>query len=176
MKILSVLLMVLAVIALAACSKSDSSEQGAQMDSEQSTLQKADPVGTYGKGITLSDTVEVSELLDNPEAYEGKAVLIRGNVVDVCQKRGCWIEVGGDRPYEKITVKVNDGEIVFPLSAKGNHAVVEGMVERIELTEEQAVKWKTHQAEERGETFDPASVSGPFTIWRIKGVGAEIKG
>jgi hypothetical protein len=176
MKRLSVLLMVLAVMALAACSESDSSEQSAQMDSEQSALQKADPAGTYGKGITLSDTVEVSELLDNPEAYEGKVVLIRGNVVDVCQKRGCWIEVGGDRPYEKITVKVNDGEIVFPLSAKGNRAVVEGMVERIELTEEQAVKWKTHQAEERGETFDPASVSGPLTIWRIKGVGAEIKG
>ena len=176
MKRLSVVLIMLAVLALVACSKSDSNEQAAQADTEQNALQKADPVGTYGKDITLSDTIQVSEILDNPEAYEGKAVLIRGNVVDVCQKRGCWIEVSGDRPYEKITVKVNDGEIVFPLSAKGSHAVVEGMVERIELTEEQALKWKTHQAEERGETFDPASVTGPLTIWRIKGVGAEIKG
>lgn len=176
MKRLSVVLMMLAVLALFACSKSDSSEQAAAVDSEQSALQKANPAGKYGKNITLSDTVEVSELLDNPEAYEGKAVLIRGNVVDVCQKRGCWIEVAGDRPYEKITVKVNDGEIVFPLSAKGSHAVVEGMVERIDLTQEQAVKWKAHQAEEKGEAFDSSSVTGPLTIWRIKGAGAEIKG
>lgn len=176
MKRLFVVLIMLAALALVACSKSDSGEQAAGVDSEQAALQKADPAGTYGKGLSLSDTILVSELLDNPEAYEGKTVLIRGNVVDVCQKRGCWIEVAGDRPYEKITVKVNDGEIVFPLSAKGSRAVVEGMVERIELTEDQAVQWKTHQAEERGETFDPASVTGPLTIWRIKGVGAEIKG
>jgi hypothetical protein len=97
-------------------------------------------------------------------------------VVEVCQKRGCWIEVASDRPYESVTVKVNDGEIVFPLSARGSQAVVEGFVERIELTREQAVKWKAHQAEEKGEAFDSSTVQGPLTIWRIKGVGAEIKG
>jgi hypothetical protein len=164
------------IILSAGCGKNDAGDQAETPDAEQSALQKADPAGTYGKGITLTDTVMVSQILDNPEAYEGKAVLIKGDVVEVCQKRGCWIEVASDRPYESVTVKVNDGEIVFPLSARGSQAVVEGFVERIELTREQAVKWKAHQAEEKGEAFDSSTVQGPLTIWRIKGVGAEIKG
>lgn len=169
-------ILILTIMLLAGCAKNETGGQAKAPDSEQSALEKADPAGTYGKGVTLTDTVMVSQILDNPEAYEGKAVLISGDVVDVCQKRGCWIEVSSDRPYESITVKVNDGEIVFPLSARGSQAVVEGVVERIELTQEQAIKWKTHQAEEKGETFDPSTVMGPLTIWRIKGVGAEIKG
>ena len=32
-----------------------------------------------------------------------------------------------------------------------------------------------HMAEERGETFDPASVTGPTTIYRIDGTGAVVR-
>jgi hypothetical protein len=171
------IIVILTIMLLAGCAKNDAGDQEkSPPDAEQSALEKGDPTGIYGKGITLTDTVMVSRILDTPETYEGKTILISGDVVDVCQKRGCWIEVASDRPYESITVKVNDGEIVFPLSARGGHAMVEGVVERIELSQEQAMKWKTHQAEEKGETFDPSTVTGPLTIWRIKGVGAEIKG
>ena len=75
-----------------------------------------------------------------------------------------------------IRVKVVDGDIVFPLSARGHKAVVEGLVEKIELTEEQARSWREHEAEELGVAFDPASVTGPEVIWRIKGKAAEIQG
>ncbi|MCB0293569.1 MAG: DUF4920 domain-containing protein, partial [Calditrichaeota bacterium] len=68
-----------------------------------------------------------------------------------------------------------DGEIVFPLSAKGHAAVVEGQVEKVELTQKQAIGWLSHEAEERGVPFDSTTVTGPMTIWRIKGAGAEIK-
>ena len=33
-----------------------------------------------------------------------------------------------------------------------------------------------HQAEERGASFDPNSVSGPLTLWQIAGLGARIDG
>lgn len=165
-----------AFLVLSSCDKHEEEEHADHSAAEESALKKADPAGSYGKEIISGDTIPVSLILDNPEAYEGQTVLISGDVVDVCQKRGCWIEVASDRPDQIITVKVNDGEIVFPLSAKGRQAVVEGTVERIEMTREQAIKWKAHEAEERGEAFDSSSVQGPLTIWRIKGSGAEIKG
>lgn len=166
------------VILLAGCGKEEHAQPSPEHSeaAEKAALQKADPVGTYGKAIGAGDTVLISQILETPEAYEGRKVIISGDVVDVCQKRGCWIEVASDKPYQTITVKVNDGEIVFPLSARGSRAVVEGTVERIELSAEQARKWKAHQAEEKGEPFDSTTVQGPLTIWRIRGLGAEIKG
>lgn len=129
----------------------------------------------YGKDITLKEKTKVSDILANPEKYVGKKVLIEGPVVDVCDKRGCWIDVGSDKQFEKIKVKVKDGEIVFPMEEKGKDAVVEGEVYKISLTKEQALERAKEEAKEHGTKFDPSSVTGPVTFYQIKGIGAEIK-
>ena len=129
----------------------------------------------YGKEITLKEKTKVSEILAAPEKYVGKKVLIEGAVVDVCSKRGCWIEIGSDKQFEKIKVKVKDGEIVFPMEEKGKDAVVEGEVYKISLTKEQALERAKEEAKEHGTKFDPSSVTGPVTFYQIKGIGAEIK-
>jgi len=141
---------------------------------EEAALNKEDPKGTYGKGITVEETVLISEILAHPEKYENQRVLVSGTVTDVCPRRGCWVNLASDKEFEKIQVKVTDGVIVFPLSAKGSEALVEGTVERIELDEEQHCAYKEHQCAEKGETFDPASVEGPLTLWQIRGEGAKI--
>jgi response regulator RpfG family c-di-GMP phosphodiesterase len=76
---------------------------------------------------------------------------------------------------EKIKVKVKDGEIVFPEEAKGKDALVEGKVYKIDLTVEEAVAYYEHLAEERGQEFDPSTVTEAVTIYQIKGLGAEIE-
>ncbi len=139
------------------------------------------PVHGFGKPLQLGaplsfDTVTpVSEINNNPEKYLGKQVLIEGLIINVCAKRGCWMDIASDVPFEKIQVKVVDGEIVFPLEAKGKKARVEGVAEEIKLTKEQAIYMGKHRAEEQGTTFDPASVTGPVSFYRIKGLGAEIE-
>lgn len=130
---------------------------------------------TYGKKITLKDTTKISTILAQPEKFLGKKVLVQGTVLDVCKMRGCWMEIAGDKPFQKIRVKVNDGEIIFPLSAKGKRALAEGEVYKIELSKENAIKYLQHQAEERGEKFNPESVKGPLTIYQLKGLGAVIR-
>ncbi|MCS7052665.1 MAG: hypothetical protein NZM09_02900, partial [Ignavibacterium sp.] len=62
-----------------------------------------------------------------------------------------------------------------PISAKGSNALVEGTVYKIELTKEEAIKYFEHLAEESGKEFDPESVTGPMTIYQIRGIGAEIE-
>jgi hypothetical protein len=142
--------------------------------SEEDLLHKADPAGKYGSDLTLSASTELTAILADPETYEGKMVQVRGVVSEVCPMRGCWIELADAQTTESIRVKVTDGDIVFPLSAKDQPAVVEGIIERIDLDEEANRDWLEHLAEERGETFDRNSVHGPVVIWRIRGEGAKI--
>jgi hypothetical protein len=134
------------------------------------------PVGEkFGKDLTLNETVKISTLMENMPQYVGKTVLVEGKIVEVCAKRGCWMELASDKEFQKIKIKVDDGEIVFPMTAKGKTAMAEGVVQAIELTQENALKYYEHQAEEKGEKFDPATITGPVTIYQIKGTGAIIR-
>ena len=128
----------------------------------------------YGEPLTLSELTPVSAILDNPEAWVGQRVLIKGMVVEVCENRGCWMDFAGDRDFEKIRLKVDDGVIVFPLTARGKQALAEGVVEKVELTHEQALEQARHEAEEYGREFDSASVTGPTITYRIRGLGAVV--
>jgi len=141
---------------------------------EQAALQKPDPRGTYGAGVLLEESTTLQAILAQPESYENRIVQVQATVDAVCPRRGCWIDVS-DATGTSVRVKVTDGDIVFPSSAKGHQAVIEGIVERIEMTEEQHRAWKEHDAEERGVPFDPTTVDGPMTTWRLQGLGARIQ-
>lgn len=132
---------------------------------------------TYGKALTIAEPTSIAKILADPDAYVGKRVRIEGQVTDVCPMKGCWMEVAEAKEGgEKIQVKVDDGVIVFPLTAKGKLAQAEGVVEAIPMEREQYVGWLAHLAEERGEPFDPASVgAGPFRILRLRGEGARVE-
>lgn len=128
-----------------------------------------------GKKITLKEKTAISKILSNPEKFIGKKVLVEGTILAVCEKRGCWMELSSDKEFQKIKIKVKDGEIVFPLEASGKTALVEGEVYKISMTKEEAIKQAQHEAEEHKTKFDPSSVKGPVTLYQIKGLGAVIK-
>ncbi|MFC2156695.1 DUF4920 domain-containing protein, partial [Acidobacteriota bacterium] len=103
-----------------------------------------------------------------------KLTRVEGTIIGVCAHMGCWMEIAGDKPYEKIRIKVNDGDMVFPLTAKGQHAVIEGEVVKIDISKEQAMEMKKAECEQKGETFDPESVKEGTTIYQIKPKGVVI--
>lgn len=129
----------------------------------------------FGKPLSLKETTKISTILDNPKNFVGKKVLVEGTIIGVCSKRGCWIELSSDKPFQKMKVKVNDGEIVFPMEAKGKKALVEGEIYEIKFTKEEAIERAKDMAEEAGKPFDPKSVKGPLSIYQLRGLGAEIK-
>jgi len=128
-----------------------------------------------GAELTLTEKTNISAILENPESFLDKTVLVEGEVLDVCPNMGCWMEIKSDVEGEKIKVKVKDGDIVFHVEAEGRTALVEGTVYKIELTQEKAIEHFEHIAEEKGETFDPSTITGPMTIYQIKGLGAVIQ-
>ena len=129
---------------------------------------------SFGAGLSLSNTTSLTELLTTPDSYVGKKVQLKGLIVDVCESRGCWLYMTGDQPFEKIRVKVVDGKIVFPLEARGKQGTVEGVVEKLVLSRDEVIQRRQHQADERGESFNPATVTAGETLYQLRGLGAEI--
>jgi hypothetical protein len=131
---------------------------------------------SYGEPLTGTDTVKISQLLSDPDDYLDKVVRVEGLVTGVCEKRGCWLSIASeDEEFKEIRVKVDDGVIVFPLEAKGKHAIAEVVFVKIEMSMEQTLKYREHQAKEHGEDFDPGTVTEPLVFYQIKGSGAVIR-
>ena len=136
------------------------------------------PGESYGAGVTLAEPTAIAAILDAPEAWAGKQVRVEGKVQEVCAMAGCWMtlvaaDAADGRP---IKVQVEDGEMVFPLSARGHEAVAEGKVEKIEMSRDRYVRFQKHLAKELGREFDEKSVvgEGPFSVVQVQGTGARV--
>ena len=130
----------------------------------------------YGEPLTGKETMPIHQLLEDPTPYLGEVVRVEGLITGVCEKRGCWMSLASDeKEFEEIPIKVDDGVIVFPMEAKGKHAVAEGVLTKIEMTMEETIAYKKHHAEEHNEEFDSASVTEPLVFYQIQGTGAVIR-
>lgn len=131
-------------------------------------------LASYGQALEGAQVVRIGELVSSPEKYLGEKVRVEGLVEDVCPMKGCWIDILESQGGETIRFKVDDGVIVFPAEAKGREVVAEGVLRKHEYSKRRATSWLRHLAEEKGEAFDPSSVTGPMVFYQIEGVGAEV--
>ena len=120
---------------------------------------------TYGSGVTLKETTPLAQLIDKPADFEGKTVRVEGVVTAVCMHMGCWMALTPDKAADSKTmlIKVDDGVIVFPPSAKGRRAVAQGVVERVGGSREGQEAASEH-----------ARSTGTKTAWQLKATGAEV--
>lgn len=130
---------------------------------------------SYGAGVKLAEATAMADILKDPNAFQGKTVRVEGLISDVCPKRGCWMELAGDVPGQKLRFKVEDGDMVFPMEAKGQYAVAEGVVAVNELSLEASREYAEYQAKEYGKPYDPASITTPTRIVRLDGLGAVLR-
>jgi len=85
----------------------------------------------FGNGVTLKDATPIEALLDNPQEFVGKTIRVDGVATAVCTHMGCWMAVAaeGDEKAGTVRLKVEDGVIVFPVTAKGKKVSAEGVFE-----------------------------------------------
>lgn len=174
------LLLSIVLAALGACSNSSASKSepapasaSASAGTTATASAPASPKGdTFGAGVKLTETTSIEAILAAPKDYSGKTVRVEGMVLDVCPKRGCWFELAGTKPGQKLRFKVTDGEMVFPMEAKGRKAVAEGVVKVSELTLEQTKQRAEYEAKEYGKPYDPAAITEPAVVVRLDGTGA----
>jgi len=132
------------------------------------TLQAQQPQ-TFGAGVSLKETTPLAHLIDRPSDFEGKTVRVEGVVTAVCMHMGCWMALTPEKDADTKTmlIKVDDGVIVFPPSAKGRRAVAQGVVERIGGSRE-----GQEAASEHARSTGTASTAP--TAWQLKATGALV--
>jgi hypothetical protein len=173
------LVVALVPVSLAACDKAPKKSEastaaapsGAPVAPTPGTAPAAAPQGqTFGAGVKLATSTPIDAILAEPKKFAGQTVRVEGMVLDVCPKRGCWMELAGDKPGQKLKFKVTDGEMTFPMDAKGKKAAAEGVISVRDLTPEQSKAYAEYQAKEYGKPVDPANV--PTSIVQLDGTGA----
>ena len=114
------------------------------------------------------DATAIPALVAAPKDYVGKTIRVDGIATAVCTAMGCWMAVApeGDPNAPVVRLKVEDGAIVFPVSAKGKKVSAEGVFEAIGASDE-------HGQEAAGEhaKHDPQASAD----YQIKATGALIR-
>jgi hypothetical protein len=123
---------------------------------------------TFGAGVTLKEATSLDRVISNPAALEGKTVKVEGVVTSVCTHMGCWMALAvKDAPNVKtLLVKVDDGVIVFPVTAKGKRAAAQGVIERVANDAEGQAAAQEHAKAEKRESAG--------TSWQLKATGAVV--
>ena len=121
-----------------------------------------------GAGVTLKHATEIPAIVAAPQDYAGKTIRVDGVATAVCTAMGCWMAVAaeGDPKGPVVRLKVEDGAIVFPVSAKGKKVAAEGVLEAIGGNDEHA----NEAAGEHAKQDARASAA-----YQIKATGALIR-
>lgn len=133
----------------------------------------------YGDGVKLAVATPIEKLLANPQKFVGKEVRVDGVVTGVCAKAGCWMELSDAKTGKNIRFKVEDGVIVFPLTARGRKASAAGTFERLTVSPEEHEKHAAghakHDAEHKGEQHaGEGDTCEHDASYRIRATGAVI--
>ncbi len=136
------------------------------------TVSAADSGTKYGGGVTIDKATAIADLVKSPDQFTGKAVRVEGTIAAVCEEMGCWIQLEDPATKAAIRCKVEDGVIVFPVSAKGKKATAQGTLEKIGEDPETA----KHMAEQKADPSKPAEPHGTpkGAVYQLRTTGAVV--
>jgi hypothetical protein len=128
------------------------------------------PAGVYGAGVSAGEAHGLKAAVDKVDALHGRPIRVAAGIGDVCRKKGCWMvlsEGGLD-----VRVRFKDYAFFVPRDAHGREVLVEGVITKKEISEEEA----RHYAEESGDPEAAKKIKGPQKVFAFTATGAEILG
>jgi hypothetical protein len=129
----------------------------------------------YGDGVKLQTATPINELLSHPDQYVGKTVRVDGVIAAVCEEMGCWMELSDPATKAALRFKVDDGVIVFPVSAKGKTASAEGTFVKADAPSQHPAENAEHMARHAEKVAkDPAAHQETTQPYLVRATGAVI--
>ena len=95
-------------------------------------IKRGNKIGSKSPVVTLENVIK------NPEKYENKKIIIEGTVNNVCQKKGCWMEVLAKKDQPGVRMTFKDYGFFVPKDAAGYKVRAEGKVKITTLGKETA--------------------------------------
>lgn len=136
------------------------------------------PAGeSFGAGVSRPDSTaafsDVMTRLDNTDSV--KTVTLTGRVTDVCQAKGCWMNlvdpVSGDST-NTLFVQFQDYGFFMPKDIAGREVIIEGLA----YTEETSVEDLRHFAEDAGKSAEEiAAINAPVREKKFMATGVLLK-
>lgn len=142
----------------------------------ESTLEADGPemiYASFGDEITVDDVLDserITELYQNLKVGDTVDSKMKGKIIKVCPKKGCWMTLDIDGEND-VMVKFKDYGFFMPLNAVGD-VVINGKA----FVTETSVDELRHYAEDAGESEDQiAAITAPKFEYRFEADGVLLK-
>ncbi|CAN7197822.1 DUF4920 domain-containing protein [Pseudoxanthomonas sp. LjRoot168] len=103
----------------------------------------------FGADLPAGPVVPLAAALADPGSHAGQAKVFSGRVVDVCQKKGCWVMLEDEGQGARVLL--GDHDFYVPKDVRGQ-AQVHGVLSRAELSPDA----QRHTAQETSGAAVPA--------------------
>ncbi len=127
----------------------------------------------FGSPLPSSTSKEVplESILESPEEFHQKQVLVSGKVKRACSRRGCWMEIAPNEGPSALGCRVTfkDYGFLVPTDSQGSHARLSGTVQVTEIP-----KKAVDHYESEGGTFPNKLPDGTAREVRIVATGVEL--
>lgn len=125
----------------------------------------------YGANIRTEDAKDIKELPALVKDDESKKpIKVKGKVLDVCSKKGCWAKVQIDDNTTAF-VKMKDYAFFLPMAVKGKTVVIDGDA-YVETTSVEELKHYAQDAKKTQEEID--AITEPSKQIRITASGIKV--
>lgn len=133
----------------------------------QSSGQPSSLTGYYGQWDSTAGTHYSVTSVMTDTALRNREVTVRGTVLDVCRKKGCWLVVTDGTSQMRVTFK--DYGFFVPTDCDGRIVSIQGVVSVEEIPEDLA----KHYAEE-SKSEDPEKITGAQTVITMVATGVQM--
>ena len=108
----------------------------------------------FGKMVTAKNAITYDALLPKMTKVDSMPAKVSGQVVEVCQKKGCWMTLKSVQPGQPdMRVTFKDYAFFMPKNLSGKRVVVDGFA----FVETTSVDMLRHYAEDAGKS--PAEIA-----------------
>jgi hypothetical protein len=125
----------------------------------------------FGDTIQEEGAITTASLLELMKDKDSAEVKITTTIREVCQKKGCWMDVELSA-NELMTVRFKDYGFFVPKDAAGKTVIMDGIVRK----EIETVDWLRHKAEDAGKSKEEIeAITQPDTSFTFEARGVIIK-
>lgn len=105
------------------------------------------------------ETTPLASIVASPEQFEGQVVKTEGEISQVCQAMGCWMELRPDAESPGIRVPMANHSFFLPRDVAGSRATIEGTVRLEPLSEERRAHLESEGATATAEALSIEATS-----------------
>lgn len=112
-------------LSLAACNSVEVNESTADTPQTEEEVKLAD--NQFGEAVDAEGAITYTSLLEQMVGSDSVAVKVKGKVEEVCQAKGCWMNItAGQENAEDMMVKFKDYGFFVPKDIAGREVIMQG--------------------------------------------------